>query len=223
MHQQRSKKIFIYFFLFLIIGTLNNKNFNNINFTKINKINVAGLGKENNLELTKKLNFLKISNIFFLNKLEIADIIDSNNLVEKYSVFKKYPSTLNIEIDKTKFLAQVKKNGNFYFLGTNGKLIKTKTIKKNIPLIIGQLDNKSFLELKKIIDETNFNYNQIKNLIFFKSGRWDIQTKSGVIIKLPKTDLKKSLELLIQILEKNDFKEINKIDLRQKKQVIING
>ena len=35
MHQQKNKKILLYFFLFLIIGTLNNKNLNNLNFLKI--------------------------------------------------------------------------------------------------------------------------------------------------------------------------------------------
>ena len=35
--------------------------------------------------------------------------MNSNNLVENYSVFKIYPSTLNIIVDQTKFLAQIKK------------------------------------------------------------------------------------------------------------------
>ena len=46
MPQQKSKRILIYFFLFLIIGTLNNKNLKNINLTKINKIIVTGLDEK---------------------------------------------------------------------------------------------------------------------------------------------------------------------------------
>ena len=93
----------------MIIGTLNNKNLNKIDLKKINTINVKGLGEKKNNELIYDLNFLKIRNIFFIKKSEITKIINSYNLVEEYSVFKIYPSTLDIQIKKTKFLAQLKK------------------------------------------------------------------------------------------------------------------
>jgi len=220
MPQRRSKKIFIYLFIFLIIGTLNNKNLNNIYFSKVNIIKISGLDEKNNLQLANSLNFLKISNIFFLNKNEIAVVINSNNLIEKYSVFKNYPSTLNIKVDKTKFLAALKKKGDNFFLGSNGKLIKIKNINEKIPFIFGDFKNKDFFELKKAIEETGFNYEEIKNLYSFQSGRWDIETKKGVLVKLPKKKIKKALEFAIDILERNN--QINKIDLRQYNQIIIN-
>ena len=49
MQQQKSKKIFIYFFLFLIIGTLNNKNLNKANIPTINSITIEGLDEKNNI------------------------------------------------------------------------------------------------------------------------------------------------------------------------------
>ena len=222
MPQKKNKKILIYFFLFLIIEKINNKDLNKIDFVKVNKIIVTGLEDKDNLELTNNLNFLKFSNLLFLKESKIDKIINSNTLVEKYSIFKRYPSTLNIKIDKTKFLAQIKKNGNIFFLGSNGKLIKTSELKSNMPFIFGNFKNESFFELKKAIDQTNFNYDQIKNIFFFKSGRWDIETKNGLLIKLPAKEIKKSLELSINILN-NDKKKIKEIDLRQSNQVIING
>lgn len=222
MPQQKSRKILLYLFLFLIIGTLNNKNLNNIDLAKISKINVIGLDEKNNLELIKNLNFTRIDNLFFLDKEKIKKIISSNALIEKYSVFKKYPSTLNIEINKTEFLAQLKKDGNIFFLGSNGKFIKASNIKKDIPFIFGNFKRKNFFELKKAIDETNFDYKKIENLFFFKSGRWDIQTYSGVLIKLPKKNLKDSLDLSFSILNDNNFEKIKILDIRQSNQVIIN-
>ena len=115
MPQQKSKRILIYFFLFLIIGTFNNKDLNNINFAKINEIVVTGLDKKDNLYLIRKLSFLKINNLFFLDERRIKEILNSNNLVENYSVFKKYPSTLNIKIDKAEILAQVKRENKIFF------------------------------------------------------------------------------------------------------------
>lgn len=223
MQEQRSKNILIYIILFLIIGTLNNKHLNKIDFKKIDKIIVIGLDDENNFELINDLNFLKVGNLFFLDKAKIKEIINSNSLVENYSVFKKYPSTLIVKIDKTKFLAQLEKEGNNFLLGSNGKLIKTIKLKEDIPLIFGKFKNKEFFNLKKAIDETNFNYYQIKNLFSFQSGRWDIETKNGLLIKLPQDEIKTSLILLIDVLKKDNKNEIKKIDLRQYNQIIING
>ena len=222
MHHRRSKNILFYLFLFLIIGTLNNKNFNNLDFPKINEINISGLDKKSSYDLREKLKFLMIHNLFSLNKFEVKEIINTNNLVENFSVIKKYPSSLKIEIEKTKFLAYVKNNDNMFFLGSNGRLIDTKEMSQKLPIIFGKFEDKDFFELKEIIDNVNFNYKDIKNLFFFKSGRWDIETFSGVKIKLPNSNVGQSLELGIQILKDNQFKNIKQIDLRQKKQIIIN-
>ncbi len=223
MQQQKSKKILIYFFLFLMIGTLNNKNLNNIDLTKVNEIVVTGLDEKDNIYLIRKLSFLKINNLFFLDERRIKEILNSYNLVENYSVFKKYPSTLNIKIDKTKFLAQVKRENKFFFLGSNGKLIDSTNIQKDVPFIFGDFKNKNFFELINTIQETNFDYSKIKNLYFFKSGRWDIELNDGLLIKLPKENLKKNFEFLMSFLEKDHENKIDKIDLRQHNQVVVNG
>lgn len=223
MPQQKSKKILTYFFLFLMIGTLNNKNLNNIDLTKVNEIVVTGLDEKDNLYLIRKLSFLKINNLFFLDERRIKEILNSYNLVENYSVFKKYPSTLNIQIDKTKFLAQVKRENKFFFLGSNGKLIDSINIQKDVPFIFGDFKNKNFFELRNAIQETNFDYGKIKNLYFFKSGRWDIELNDGLLIKLPRENLKKNLEFLMSFLEKDNGNKIDKIDLRQHNQVVVNG
>jgi len=223
MHQSKSKKIILYFFLLIIIGTFNNKNLNKISLMKINTINVTGLSEIKNNELIYQLNFLKIGNMLFLKKSEIGKIINSYNLVEEYSVFKKYPSTLNIQIKKTNFLAQLKKNDGNFLLGSNGKLIETTELKQGIPFIFGDFENEKFFALKEAIDQTNFEYNQIRNLFFFKSGRWDIETDKGLIIKLPKDKVYLSLKMLINFLEQNSEKKIKEIDLRQDNQIVING
>ena len=221
MHQRKSKKILLYFFLFLILGTLNNKTTNQIKIPKINEINVIGLDENNNIKLKKNLNFLLLENLFFLDDFLIKEIINSNNLVEKYFVFKKYPSSINIKIYKTNFLAKVNKDNKVYLLGSNGKLVESEIIDKNIPFIFGEFNIQSFFQLKQVIDEKGSENFEIKNLYFFKSGRWDIETKSGLLMKLPVDNVDKALELIVEILKKNPTNKISKIDLRQQNQIII--
>jgi len=223
MHQKKNKKILIYIFLFLIIGTLNNKNLGKLELVKINKINITGLSEKKNNELVNDLDYLKVNNLYLISKSKIEQIFNTNTLIERYSIFKRYPSTLNIKIEKTKFLAQVKKKNDIFFLGSNGKLIKTNKIRNDMPFIFGNFENKDFFNLRDAINETNFNYSQIKNLFFFKSGRWDIETNDGLLIKLPTNEIKLSLKILILILKNNNTKKIKKIDLRQNNQIILNG
>ena len=220
MPQQINKKILLYLFLFIILGTLTNKHLNKFYFPKIDSINIYGL--ETNDELRKKIELLKLNNIFLLNKIQISKLFDNNDLIEEYKVFKKYPSSLEIEITKTSFLAITNIDGKFFFIGSNGKLIETKNNLKDLPYIFGDFKIDSFLNLKKIIDDSSLDFQEIKNLFFFPTGRWDIETKSEILIKLPKDTLKESLNLSLNILIDQKFNNIKLIDVRQKNQVIVN-
>ena len=222
MHQQKSRRILLYIFLFLMIGTLNNKNLHNINFVKLNHINIEGFDEVKKIELLEELSYFKFNNLFFLDKLKIKKILSSNELIEKFTVYKNYPSTLNIKIHKASFLAKVKKNQNLFFLGSNGKLIRSNKKNFDVPYIYGNFKNENFFELKKVLDDISYEYNEIENLFFFKSGRWDIELNNGILIKLPKNNIKKSLIIVNDILNNDKQNKIYEIDLRQYNQVIIN-
>ena len=92
----------------------------------------------------------------------------------------------------------------------------------DLPFIFGKFEIESFLEFKKNIIDANFDYTEIKKLFFFKSGRWDIELKSGLLIKLPNENLKSSFKFLVKFLDENKNKKISIIDLRLTNQVIIN-
>ena len=222
MPQQISKKILIYLFFFTIFGTLNNKNLTNFKLPLITEIKVYGIENDINFNKNKILDFFEFKNLFFLDEIEIKRLIDSNDIIEQYSVYKRYPSTVEINIVKTNFIAQVNVDGVKYFIGTNEKLIKTSEENKDIPFIFGDFNSQEFFKLKKAIDYSNFDYSEIENLFFFQSGRWDIKTKSGILIKLPKDKLKESLNFAINILLNDKIKNNKLIDLRQQKQLVLN-
>ena len=222
MPLQINKNILIYIFLFIFLGTFNNKNLNKIDPFIVKDIKISGLQNDENHQLIEQLEFLKLKNLYFLEKFEIESILNNSNLIKDYSIFKKYPSTIKININRANFLAKVQKNGKNFYFGSNGKLIDKKRNIKDLPFIFGNFKNKDFFDLYKIINDTKFDYSEIKNLFFFTSGRWDIETYSGVTIKLPKDRLQQSFDLILKILNQNDFKKIKIIDIRQKNQVIIN-
>tara|TARA_B100000902_G_scaffold152608_1_gene149132 strand:+ start:1021 stop:1692 length:672 start_codon:yes stop_codon:yes gene_type:complete len=222
MQVQKGKKIFLYFLLLLVVGSINNIALNKINFSNISDIQVIGLGDQNNNFLFEKLSDLKLGNIFFLNEKKLHNVISSNSLVEKYDVFKVYPSSLYINIKKTEFLARINQNGTNYIIGSNGKLSNNDLHEKNLPFIFGKPKIKEFLILKNIIDNSKFDFKDIKNLYYFTSRRWDIELSNDILIKLPKKNVSMSLELVFDFLRNNNFTQIKVIDARIKNQIILN-
>ncbi len=221
MLQQINKKIIFYISLVIILGTFNNKNLKNFDLPKINMVNIEGIEFNDN-EYLKITNLIKLNNLLSIQKSQIKEILNSNNLIEEYEVFKIYPSSLEIKIEKTNFLASTNINGKNYLVGSNGKLINTKDYSQNLPFIFGNFETEKFLEFKNIILQTDFKYNNIKNFYYFPSGRWDIEMISGVLIKLPITGIKESLNLSIDLLEDIEFSNIKILDIRQKNQIVIN-
>ena len=223
MHLRINKKIFIYIFLFFILGSINNKNLYSIKFSQITEINIEGLSEKEHSKIIENLKLLNLQNLFILDKNKIINILNSNNLIENFFIFKKYPSSLEIKIKPTEFLAKVNKNGKMYYLGSNGKFILSEKNEAELPFIFGEFENKDFFDLYEVINDTSFDFDDIKKLFFFNSGRWDIETYSGVLIKLPREKFKQSFNISLKILNNDKFKEIKIIDLRQSNQVIING
>ena len=146
----------------------------------------------------------------------------ANSLIENFEIFKKYPSTLEIKINKTKLLAKIKKGEEILIIGSNGKLSSNNISNKKIPFIYGSPEIKEFLKFKQIIDDSKFSYNQINKLYFFPSKRWDIELKNNVVLKLSKEHLKNSLDNAFILLNDKNFKDLKIVDVRLKNQIILN-
>ena len=221
MFQKKGKKILIYLFFFLFLGTINNYTFFNLQLFKIKNFQIIGL--ENNYKTELENNLLGTeSNIFFINKNYLISILNSNTLIETFQVFKIYPSSLDIKIKKTNFLARLNINGDIFLIGSNGKLIKDFTLSNSemLPFIFGNPKEEEFLKIFSIISASDFNYKNVKNLFFYKSGRIDIELKDNILIKLPLDNLENVFNNISQLISNNQFnKKI--IDARVPDQIIL--
>ena len=222
MHQRKSKKIILYFFLLFLFGSINNISLNKIKFHGLDNINITGLKDTDNELLLKNIKSLDLDNLFLINGNKIVEVIDSNTLIENYNIFKKYPSTLNIKIKKTNFLAKVNLDNQEFLIGSNGKLSKINNSNENLPYIFGKPKISEFLKFKKIIDNSKISYKEIKSLYYFKSRRWDIELKNNIIIKLSKENTKNSLDDAFIFLSQNVLNKSIIIDARVSNQIIIN-
>ena len=222
MHQRKSKKVLVYFFLLIIISSISNNSITNYKLNKIEKINVSGLYENDNQKILNEIKNLSLENIFFINKNEITRIINANSLVEKYEVFKKYPSTIDVKIEKTNFYAKINNKGKTFLIGSNGKLTISKSDYRELPYIFGKPNIDEFLKFKKIIDQSKFSYKAIKDLYFFPSNRWDVKLKDNILLKLPNNLTFEKLNYLYEFLENYKRENFNIVDARLENQIILN-
>ena len=222
MHQRKSKKILVYIFLLIIISSINNISLNGFKFDKIQDIKITGLSIDENKSIFNEIKNLNLNNIFFINQNSIKNVLNLNALVENYEVKKKYPSSIEIKIDKTKFLAKINRNGKMFIIGSNGKLSSYDQQKINLPFIFGNPDIKEFLIFKKILDQSKFSYSQVENLYYFPSKRWDLRLKNNTLVKLPKNFSVEHLNDLYKFLENYNIKKFTVVDGRINNQIILN-
>ena len=221
MHQQIGKKIFIYLFILLFLGTFNNQKLLGLNQFALKNIIIETSDNTNFVELSDEILNQKKLNIFFINLKNIKNIIEKNNLVEKYYVIKNYPSTLKIKIVKTKFFSRLSIDGKTFNIGTNGKLTEEFSNNNNLPFIFGNPSIDDVIEFYTIVKTSKFNFNNFTNLFYYKSGRWDIETIDGIIIKLPNDNLAKKLQEIHTIISNKDFTNQKIIDARIINQLIL--
>jgi cell division protein FtsQ len=223
MHQliDKKNKIIIYLLLLFILSTTSVRFFEtqNIYISKVNKINIKGLINADSSKILSELNDLFYKNILLVNKEEIQKIMNKYNIIEEYSIKKVYPSTININIKPTKLVARLSSNNQL--VGANGKLIIGNRNNEKLPYIFGEFNSEDFLNIKKKIEQSNFTFTQFKILYFFPSNRWDILTYDNILIKLPRNNITKSLDLAHKIIISNDLKNKNFIDLRMNNILIL--
>ena len=223
MHQliDKKNKIIIYLLLLFILSTTSVRFFEtqNIYISKVNKINIKGLINADSSKILSELNDLFYKNILLINKEEIQKVMNKYNIIEEYSIKKVYPSTININIKPTKLVARLSSNNQL--VGENGKLIIGNRNNEKLPYIFGEFNSEDFLNIKKKIEQSNFTFTQFKILYFFPSNRWDILTYDNILIKLPRNNITKSLDLAHKIIISNDLKNKNFIDLRMNNILIL--
>ena len=228
MHLYVGKKKIITFLLFILffLSSINNQLFIEKKKTLYNLENIKVIGLDNsiNLEIEHDLNFLKNSNIFLIDKEILKDQISKYNFIERYNIFKLYPSKIVLELQQAEFLARTIKNNEIFLIGSNGKFINIEKFSnhEDLPIVFGKFTAEKFVNFKKIIYQSDLNYNNIKEIFFYPSGRIDIKNKDNLLIKFPMQNLEEAIIIVNKIIKNKNFRN-NLIDLRVPNQLILSN
>ena len=226
MHLSINKnKIYFYLFTFVFINTLFNINQINkfSNIFKLEYININGLSLDEENSLRNDLELFKNQNIFLIKKIHIYSILDDLKQIETFKIKKIFPSELNIDVKKTTYIGKTMKNGKVYLIGNNKKFIEQKeiNIQPNVPFVFGNFSIEEFLILQNNLKDNNFNLDEFKSYYYYKNGRWDLNKKDNITIKLPFTDYKQSLNQYKILEDEGKIYKNSIIDLRVPKKIII--
>ena len=219
------KKIYFYLFTFVFINTLFNINqigkFSNI--FKLENININGLNLDEESSLRNDLELFKNQNIFLIKNNHIYSILENLSQIESFKIKKIFPSKIDIDIKKTTYVGKTMKNGKVYLIGNNKKFIEQKKInvQPNVPFVFGNFSIEEFLILQNNLKDNNFNLDEFKSYYYYKNGRWDLNKKDNITIKLPFTNDEQSLKQYKILEDEGKIYKNSIVDLRVPKKIII--
>ena len=220
-------KIIFYIFLILFLSTFNNINIHELkkNFFLIENIKINGLNEKLTLDVNSKLKKYLKSNLLLLNKEFIQNDMNEFPFIESYTIFKKYPSQIILNIKETELIAKTFDNNKIEYIGSNGKVIGEDYYenKKKLPNVFGNFKTSELLRVFLLLENNNFMLSEITDLYYFNSGRWDVKFKNNLLIKLPINKLDNSINIAKKFIEKEKITGNIVIDLRVANQVIISN
>ena len=219
-------KILFYIFIFIFLSTISfferTNIFGNKVFFPLNKIEIYGYEKVDYVAIQNQLSSLIGKNLLFMRSKDIEEILDKNKLINEFTIQKKYPNTVSINLKEVNFVAEIFKNKKKYFLTDNDNLIPFKdyVIEQDLPNIYGKDAEYHFNDFQKILKLNNFNLNIISSYYFFQINRWDLVLNNKKIIKFPSKNLEEAIKVANKLLQNKDFNKYSVIDLRINNKII---
>ena len=209
--------IILYTVLILILSSTNNYNYKNIFIIKY--IKVDGFSDEKNKIVKDDFQLIFGDNIIFLDKKNFKKMIDRNDTKE-LNVKKIYPNKILVNFIPAKPICIIENKDNKIILGNNGKILDIKINENNFPIIRGSENIGYIFEVVNLLNSSKFDYNSIKNIFFFGSGRFDIKLKNELLIRFPINYTKEIINYGSDLLNNEKFVNSKIIDLRINNRII---
>ena len=221
MHQKTGKKfsLFIYLLIILLLTSINNYNFYNKKIFKIDQVEVKGFLKSKNTLIKDEISYLLGMNIFFVKKSYFKKLIDRNDTKELV-VKKVYPNKIIINFIPAKPICIILFDDNKIILGDNGKKLDIEKIEKKIPTITGSKNISNIFKVINLLRVSKLDYYKIHEIIFFQSGRFDLNLDNKTLIKFPIKYTEDIINYSSNLLNDKKFANSKVIDLRLKNKII---
>jgi cell division protein FtsQ len=216
---------FIVLFILAMIFLLFNPYFLS-NLFRIENISISGSQKSNSEDL-RIIIANNFNSLITLDKNKAQDILEEFEWIKRANIQKIYPNTLKIQIIESDPFALFNVLSYSYLIDIEGNIITYNpdlSVYKNFLIVRGE---KGQQNLKSLVKDISINFPEIKSRIreleFIDERRWNLLINENLLIKLPDSNVGKSLLNLKELFDNENILESNiiEIDLRIEDRAII--
>ena len=210
-----------------LISTIENLSYN-FNYT-LQFYDIEGLNNIKEEDITKIIKPYINTSIFLLPLQNISNSIFENNWVKNLKLKIDYKNKIFIEIAEFIPIGIYFFNKNKYYFNSKGKIIDYVNSKnynnKKLITFIGESSTINAYSLLEILHKFKKDFHkEIMLATFIENRRWNLLFEGSLLLKLPETDMKQSIENYIKLtnnLSYNNLIDVRMIDLRDLQKAVI--
>jgi cell division protein FtsQ len=183
---------------------------------QVQQINTHGNDRVSTDQIIDASGIAKGENIYDLNLAEIKAEIEKFSWVEKATIERRLPSTINIYIDERTPKAVFFHHNKFSLVDEAGNILDdVESPQEGYILIQGKEANTEFSTVLDELYEIEEIYSNIESLTRLGKRRWDVKIKNGAVIKLPESNSPAAIAELKKLIQENNVLSFQcMIDLR---------
>ena len=221
MHLKIDKnfRFFTYCLIILFLTSINNYNLYDKKIFYIDKVEVNGFSEKKNIIIKNEIKNILGKNIFLIKKNYFKKLFNRND-TKDLIIKKVYPNKLIISFIPSKPICIILLKDRKIILGDNGKKLNIEKIEKKLPKVFGSEDFDNILKVVNMLKLSKLDYDEIDEIVFFKSGRFDINLKDKTLIKFPIRYTKETVNYSSYLLNDKRFVNSKVIDLRLENKII---
>jgi len=225
------KKFYITFLLVLLFIFLTTYTPSELNkfpqkknfFLKIKNIIIVENQLISKNEINKKLSHIYGKNILFIKEEDLKNPLNEVKFLKTIDVKKKYPDTIVIKVNEAKIVAIIFKNSKKYLLDdiSNLHAFNQDLVQDTFPSVFGENADKNFIKFLNLLKNNGFPIEEVKKYYYFQIGRWDVKLLNNNLIKFPSKKTVSAIQRSVKLLNREDFKKYNLIDLRMSNEIVV--
>jgi cell division protein FtsQ len=191
----------------------------------VNDILVEGRLNSDPDVLRAILNLERGDPILAFNPAEARDMIERISWVKEAHVERRFPSTIYIGLVERLPMALWQNKGKIRVVDSDGVTL-TDSLRHNfndLPIIVGENAPRHAPFLLGVLAEAPLVRERMEAATWVGDRRWDLKLKSGVVVKLPESDMGMALRRLADAHAEDGIldRDILMIDLREDKRMTV--
>ncbi|MFB2550768.1 cell division protein FtsQ/DivIB [Ensifer soli] len=184
----------------------------------IEDVKVSGNAHTSEIDILQQLGLDGTTSLVALDIGEARRLIAELPWVERVTVRKVYPGTIEVDLTERKAFAIWQHGSDLSLIEESGSVIAPLRDNKfaSLPLFVGRDAEAEAAKFYSTFSQWPEMKSRVKAFIRIAARRWDLQLDNGVLVRLPEHDLARAMERLATLEREHQIleRDIATVDLR---------